>query len=60
MEVLVKALPRQLKELKLDLTCCQHLTDKGIQKLAKQLNFQDTAASRTQQGCSLNISELDI
>mmetsp|Transcript_31655 Transcript_31655/g.57610 ORF Transcript_31655/g.57610 Transcript_31655/m.57610 type:complete len:712 (+) Transcript_31655:49-2184(+) len=42
MDALAKALPKQMKELRLDFTRCESLTDAGIERLAKCLNFEET------------------
>eukprot|EP00931_Biecheleriopsis_adriatica_P027677 TRINITY_DN16601_c0_g1_i1.p1 TRINITY_DN16601_c0_g1~~TRINITY_DN16601_c0_g1_i1.p1 ORF type:complete len:707 (+),score=182.60 TRINITY_DN16601_c0_g1_i1:61-2181(+) len=43
MDVLAQAIPKQMKELRLDFTRCENLSDAGVSKLAKHLNFEETA-----------------
>lgn len=42
-DVLAKALPKDMKELRLDFTGCRNLADEGVAKLAGNLNFEVTA-----------------
>lgn len=42
-DVLAKALPKNMKELRLDFTGCRNLADAGVAKLAGNLNFEETA-----------------
>ncbi|OLQ01281.1 hypothetical protein AK812_SmicGene15985 [Symbiodinium microadriaticum] len=58
--ILAKALPTQLKELKLDFTCCGGITDTGLAKLAEQLDFGETAAAWFQLIVYISLAETGV